>query len=63
VAKQSAKNGGRLGVEAADGGALIKRRAVEVHFFPKVGKGGVGVEGGGGEVDDSHQRRLTEGGG
>jgi len=52
-----------LGVESANGGALIKRRAGEVNFFPKAGKGGVGVEGGGGEVDDSHQRRLAEGGG
>ncbi len=41
VAKKNAKNGGGLGVEAANGGALIKRRAGEVNFFPKAGKGGV----------------------
>ena len=63
VAKTSTKNGGGLGIEAANGGALIKRRAGEVDFFPKASEGWVGVEGGGGELDDSHQRRLAEGGG
>jgi hypothetical protein len=63
VAKKNAKNVGRLGVEAPDGGALIKWRVGEVNFFPKEGKGGMGVECGGGELDDSHQRKLAEGGG
>jgi hypothetical protein len=63
VPKENAKNGGGLGLEAANGGALIKWRAGEVNFFPKARKGGVGVEGGSGEMDDSHLGRLTEGGG
>jgi hypothetical protein len=63
VAKKNAKNGGGLGVEAANDGALIKRRAGEVNLFPKACERGVGVEGGGGELDDSHLWRLTEGGG
>ncbi len=45
VAKNNAKNGGGLGVEAANGGAPIKWGAGEVDFFPKARKGGVGVEG------------------
>jgi hypothetical protein len=42
--KKNAKNGGGLGVEPTDGGALIKWRVGEVNFFPKARKGGVGVE-------------------
>jgi hypothetical protein len=63
VAKKSAKNGGGCGVEATNGGAPIKWRAGEVNFFPKAYEGGVGVEGRGGELDDSHRQRLAEGGG
>jgi len=50
-----------LGIEATNGGAPIKWRAGEVNFFPKARKGGVGVEGGGGELNDSHRPRLAEG--
>jgi len=63
VSKKNAKNGGGLSVEATNGGAPTEWRAGEVNFFPKPRKEGVGVEGGGGELDESHQDRLAEGGG
>jgi hypothetical protein len=63
VSKKRAKNGGGLGIEATNGGAPIKWRAGKVNFFPKPCKGGVEVEGGSGEMDDSHRWRLAEGGG
>jgi hypothetical protein len=63
VAKKRAKNGCGLGVKAANGRTLIKRRAGEVNFFPKASEGGVGIKGGSGDLNDSHPGRLAEGGG
>jgi hypothetical protein len=47
--KMGSKKGSRLRVELTNGGAKNEGGAGEVNLFPQSGKGGVGVEGGGGQ--------------